>query len=196
MRSPLAGMNGPGAGMKSPLAGMSGPGGGMESPLAGMNGPLAGICTSGARVRRHVGGERTPVGGATGSENRRDTRRSRRIAVPGGRTTVRRAPRRPLGPPATGRYRPHHRGRRHEAGLRPRRQDPPLRPSRYPRGVARRSRRQAFTRLHLALGIGLSRMPHIRSTGNARACGSAGGVPSICPASFRRPLGKPSLREN
>jgi hypothetical protein len=58
VRSPVAGMNGPGTGMKSPLAGMNGPGAGMNSPLAGMNGPLADICTSGARGRRHVGGER------------------------------------------------------------------------------------------------------------------------------------------
>ena len=73
--------------------------------------------------------------------------------------------------------------------------NPALRPSRYPRGVARQSRRQAFTRLHLALGIGLSRMPHTRSTGNARACGVAG-----CPVDSIRPLsvaaaGAPSLRE-
>ena len=45
--------------MKSPLSGMKSPRGGMNSPLAGMNGPLADICTSGARVRHRVGGERT-----------------------------------------------------------------------------------------------------------------------------------------
>ena len=83
MKSPLAGMSGPEGGMKSPLAGMSGPGAGMKSPLAGMNSPLAGIWASEARVRHHVGGKRTPLGRASGPQNPRDARRSRRIAVHG-----------------------------------------------------------------------------------------------------------------
>ncbi len=91
MKSRLAGMRSPLAGMRSPLATMNGPLAGRKGPLAGMYGPLAGIRTSGARVRRHVGGERTRGGRASGPENRRDTRRSRRIAVPGGRTIVPRA---------------------------------------------------------------------------------------------------------
>jgi hypothetical protein len=94
VRSPLDGVGVSPVGMKSPLAGMNGPGAGMNSSLAGMNGPLADICTSGALVRHRVGGKRTPFGRATGSEHPRDARRSRRIAVPGGRTTVPRAPRR------------------------------------------------------------------------------------------------------
>ena len=76
MKSPLVRMNAPGAGMKSPLPGM-------KSPPARVNGPLAGISTPEARVRHRVGGERTQGGGAGGSQNPREARRSRRIAVPG-----------------------------------------------------------------------------------------------------------------
>jgi len=68
--------------------------GGMNGPVAGMNGPVGGIRASEARVSRRVGGKRTPLGGATGSENPRDARRSRQIAMHGGQTTVPRAPRR------------------------------------------------------------------------------------------------------
>jgi hypothetical protein len=59
--------------------------GGVNSPVGGVNGPVAGIRASEARVSHRVGGKRTPLDGATGSENPRDARRSRWIAVPGAR---------------------------------------------------------------------------------------------------------------
>jgi len=68
--------------------------GGVNSPVGGMNVPVGGIRTSEARVSHRADGKRTPLGGATGSENPRDARRSRQIAMHGGQTTVPRAPRR------------------------------------------------------------------------------------------------------
>jgi len=67
--------------------------GGMNGPVGSMNRPVGGIRASEARVSHRVGGKRTPLGRATGSENPCDARRSRGIAVHGGQTTVSRAPR-------------------------------------------------------------------------------------------------------
>jgi len=57
-RASEAGSRGSEARFRASDGGRRGPGGRLDDLEGGMNGPLAGICTSGARVRRHVGGER------------------------------------------------------------------------------------------------------------------------------------------